>query len=235
MKKVMLILAMMLSVMSVNAQFVEYKPVYTNPPVQQYSVPSFGLEMPQMPQPTEEYTDVGAYYIKNNQVVRVKIRVRETYSGGRRSLTVVGYYGGPLDSLLRTHAFVSKVVRNLDGEVVANNFEWKANTAPFGKFVKPFKDIGIEVVMDRKCGSIIFFSSGKLQCLFGGNFIKVSLLEEIIEEKFGGIKKISYFCNRVMSERKRTGTMKALVNERIERYLAIEMWKFQSLLTINRQ
>ena len=27
----MLILAMMLSVMSVNAQFVEYKPVYTNP------------------------------------------------------------------------------------------------------------------------------------------------------------------------------------------------------------
>ena len=86
-----------------------------------------------------------------------------------------------------------------------------------------------------KCGSIIFFSSGKLQCLFGGNFIKVSLLEEIIEEKFGGIKKISYFCNRVMSERKRTGTMKALVNERIERYLAIEMWKFQSLLTINRQ
>lgn len=38
-----------------------------------------------------------------------------------------------------------------------------------------------------------------------------------------------------MSERKRTGTMKALVNERIERYLAIEMWKFQSLLTINRQ
>ena len=89
--------------------------------------------------------------------------------------------------------------------------------------------------MDWKCGSIVFFSSGKLQCLFGGNFIKVSLLEEIIEEKFGGIKKISYFCNRVMSERKRTGTMKALVNERIERYLAIEMWKFQSLLTINRQ
>ena len=35
------------------------------------------------------------------------------------------------------------------------------------------------------------------------------------------------FCNRVMSERKRTGTMKALVNDRIERYLAIEMWKFQ--------
>lgn len=102
MKKIMLILAMMLSVMSVNAQFVEYKPVYTNPPAQQYSVPSFGLEMPQMPQPTEEYTDVG-------------------------------YYGGPLDSLLRTHALVSKVVRNLDGEVVANNFEWKANTAPFGK------------------------------------------------------------------------------------------------------
>lgn len=30
----MLILAMVLSVMSVNAQFVEYKPVYTNPPVQ---------------------------------------------------------------------------------------------------------------------------------------------------------------------------------------------------------
>ena len=60
-----------------------------------------------------------------------------------------------------------------------------------------------------------------------------NLMEKI--SKFGGIKKISYFCNRVMSERKRTGTMKALVNERIERYLAIDMWKFQSLLTINRQ
>ena len=51
--------------------------------------------------------------------------------------------------------------------------------------------------MDWKCGSIVFFSSGKLQCLFGGNFIKVSLLEEIIEEKLiGGIKirlKISIF------------------------------------------
>lgn len=51
--------------------------------------------------------------------------------------------------------------------------------------------------MDWKCGSIIFFGSGKLQCLFGVIFIKVSLLEEIIEEKFGGIKKNSYFCNRV--------------------------------------
>ena len=29
--------------------------------------------------------------------------------------------------------------------------------------------------------------------------------------------------------------MKTQMNERIERYLAIEMWKFQSLLTINRQ
>ena len=59
--------------------------------------------------------------------------------------------------------------------------------------------------MDWKCGSIIFFSSGKLQCLFGGKFIKVSLLEEIIEEKFGGIKKISYFCarNRETIEKKK--------------------------------
>ena len=60
MKKVILILAMMLSVMSVNAQFVEYKPVYTNPPAQQYSVPSFGLEMPQMPQPCLLYTSDAA-------------------------------------------------------------------------------------------------------------------------------------------------------------------------------
>lgn len=83
--------------------------------------------------------------------------------------------------------------------------------------------------------ALSFSAVANFNAFFGGNFIKVSLLEEIIEEKFGGIKKISYFCNRVMSERKRTGTMKALVNERIERYLAIEMWKFQSLLTINRQ
>lgn len=89
--------------------------------------------------------------------------------------------------------------------------------------------------MDWKCGSIIFFSSGKLQCLFGGNFIKVSLLEEIIEEKFGSIKNIAYFCGQSWSRRKRTAAMKTQMNERIERYLAIEMWKFQSLLTINRQ
>ena len=54
-------------------------------------------------------------------------------------------------------------------------------------------------------------------------------------KKFGGIKNIAYFCGQSWSRRKRTAAMKALVNERIERYLAIEMWKFQSLLTINRQ
>ena len=32
-----------------------------------------------MPQPTEEYTDVGAYYIKNNQVVRVKEELLEKH------------------------------------------------------------------------------------------------------------------------------------------------------------
>ena len=70
---------------------------------------------------------------------------------------------------------------------------------------------------------------------FSNPFQKKSSPNDKKGKKFGGIKKFSYFCNRVMSERKRTGTMKALVNERIERYLVIEMWKFQSLLTINRQ
>lgn len=46
-------------------------------------------------------------------------------------------------------------------------------------------------------------------------------------KKFGGIKNIAYFCGQSWSRRKRTAAMKALVNERIERYLAIEMWKFQ--------
>lgn len=132
MKKIMLILAMMLIVISVKAQFVQYTPVYTNPPAQQYSVPSFGLEMPQIPQPEEKYTDVGAYYLKNNQVARVKIRVKETFSSGRRSLTVVGYYDGPLNNLMRRYITVSKVTKHIDGEAVSNNFEWKANIAAFG-------------------------------------------------------------------------------------------------------
>jgi len=61
------------------------------------------------------------------------------------------------------------------------------------------------------------------------------LLDKKHRKKFGGIKNIAYFCGQSWSRRKRTAAMKALVNERIERYLAIEMWKFQSLLTINRQ
>ena len=88
--------------------------------------------MPQIPQPEEKYTDVGAYYLKNNQVARVKIRVKETFSGGRRSLTVVGYYGGPLNNLMRRYITVSKVTKHMDGEAVSNNFEWKANIAAFG-------------------------------------------------------------------------------------------------------
>lgn len=79
------------------------------------------------------------------------------------------------------------------------------------------------------------FGSGGIRCLFLILFRKNRVLTIKKGKKSGGIKKFSYFCNRVMSERKRTGTMKAIVNERIERYLVIEMWKFQSLLTINRQ
>ena len=47
-------------------------------------------------------------------------------------------------------------------------------------------------------------------------------------KKFGGIKNIAYFCGQSWSRRKRTAAMKTRMNERIERYLAIEMWKFQS-------
>ena len=49
-------------------------------------------------------------------------------------------------------------------------------------------------------------------------------------KKFGGIKNIAYFCGQSWSRRKRTAAMKTQMNERIERYPRIEMWKFRNLL-----
>lgn len=124
---------MMFVAMGAKAQFVKYTPVYTNPPARQNSVPSFEMELPQVPEPAENYADVGAYYIKNNQFVRIKVRVKEIVVSGLSTLTVVGYYGGPLNNLIRTYGQVTKVVKLYDGEIVANNFEWKSSVASFGK------------------------------------------------------------------------------------------------------
>ena len=132
MKKFVLLSAMLMTMMGMKAQFVEYKPVYVNPPTQHNSVPSYRMELPQVPQPEENFVDIGAYYIKNNQFVRIKVRVKETIYSGRSSLTVVGYYSGPLNSLIKTYGQVSKVIKLYDGEVVANNFEWKSNIASYG-------------------------------------------------------------------------------------------------------
>ena len=49
-------------------------------------------------------------------------------------------------------------------------------------------------------------------------------------KKIGGIKNIAYFCGQSWSRRKRTAAMKTQMNERIERYPRIEMWKFRNLL-----
>ena len=49
-------------------------------------------------------------------------------------------------------------------------------------------------------------------------------------KKFGGIKNIAYFCGQSWSRRKRTAAMKTQMNERIERYPRIKMWKFRNLL-----
>lgn len=51
-----------------------------------------------------------------------------------------------------------------------------------------------------------------------------------IAKRFGGIKNIAYFCGQSWSRRKRTAAMKTQMNERIERYPRIEMWKFRNLL-----
>lgn len=133
MKKVMLLSVMMSVTLGMKAQFVRYTPVYIQPSTPQTSVPSFEMDLPRAPQPEENYANVGAYYIKNNQFVRIKIRVKEEIYSGRSSLTVVGYYGGPLNSLIRTYGQVTKVVKLYDGDIVANNFEWKSSIASYGK------------------------------------------------------------------------------------------------------
>ena len=61
-------------------------------------------------------------------------------------------------------------------------------------------------------------------------FLLFHLFLQKSEDKFGEVKIISYFCGQSWSRRKRTATMKARMNERIERYPRIEMWKFRNLL-----
>ena len=65
---------------------------------------------------------------------------------------------------------------------------------------------------------------------FSNPFQKKSSPNDKKGKKFGGIKNIAYFCGQSWSRRKRTAAMKTQMNERIERYPRIEMWKFRNLL-----
>lgn len=74
------------------------------------------------------------------------------------------------------------------------------------------------------------FGSGGIRCLF---FILLRKIEHFRKKKwqnFGSNKNIAYFCGQSWSSRKRTAAMKTQMNERIERYPRIEMWKFRNLL-----
>lgn len=130
MRKIVLFSAMILAAMSVKAQLVNYTPVYVNPPRQ--TMPSQGLQLPPQIQSDEELVDIGAYYVKNNQFARLKIRVKENFAGGYCSVNVVGYYGGALNKLIPSYALASRVNKLNDGEVIANNFEWKARISTYG-------------------------------------------------------------------------------------------------------
>ena len=65
---------------------------------------------------------------------------------------------------------------------------------------------------------------------FSNPFQKKSSPNDKKGKKFGGIKNIANFCGQSWSRRKRTAAMKTQMNERIERYPRIEMWKFRNLL-----
>ena len=73
------------------------------------------------------------------------------------------------------------------------------------------------------------FGSGGIRCLFLILLRKNRVLTIKKGKKFGDIKNIAYFCGQSWSRRKRTAAMKTQMNERIERYPRIEMWKFRNL------
>ena len=113
---------------SVFPPFVTYKPVYANPPQSgaiqspNYSVPRYSMPMPQ-----ETFSNVAGYYVKDNKLVRVKIRVDEVTFRGTTSLYVVGYYGRNGGDLIRSQGMASRISQfGLDKDFY-NDFEWKAN------------------------------------------------------------------------------------------------------------
>lgn len=77
------------------------------------------------------------------------------------------------------------------------------------------------------------FGSGGIRCLFLILFRKKEHFRKKSGRKFGSIKNIAYFCGQSWSRRKRTVAMKTQMNERIERYPRIEMWKFQNSTMTN--
>ena len=57
--------------------------------------------------------------------------------------------------------------------------------------------LALRLSWNRNVEALSFSAVTNFNAFFIRNFIKVSLFEEIIEEKICGIKKNSYFCHRV--------------------------------------
>lgn len=113
---------------SVFPPFVTYKPVYANPPQSgTIQTPNNSVRRYSMPIPQETFSNVAGYCVKNNQFVRVKIKVDEVKFRGSRSLYVVGYYDRDTGNLIETQGMASRISQfGLDKDFY-NDFEWRAN------------------------------------------------------------------------------------------------------------
>ena len=87
--------------------------------------------------------------------------------------------------------------------------------------------IGIEAVMESEGGSAIFSVVVQSDAFF----LSFSEKSSSSDKKWQKVWLYQEYClllGQSWSRRKRTAAMKTRMNERIERYLAIEMWKFRS-------
>lgn len=93
----------------------------------------FGSTLQTKKNVNNNYTIIGAYYIDlNNRLKRIKIQVNSTSYLSIQSVFLRGVYNNDYNSWSVCNTLASKIDPYMDGEYLANNFEWKVNNATYG-------------------------------------------------------------------------------------------------------
>ena len=82
--------------------------------------------------PKQSFPVVGGYYVNNGNLKRIKIKVNSVSNLGQPSVYLRGVYDASYNMWNDCNTQAYRVEESLDGEYLANNFEWKASSLSYG-------------------------------------------------------------------------------------------------------